>query len=162
VAQTLIKALGLDVGRKRIGVAGCDRLGMCAFGITTIQRRSWLADMTQLGKIIQEREIDTLVVGMPYNMDGSMGYQAQQVEKYGQRVAQYHGTKLEFVDERLTSFSAEEQLKEWGYDLRRHKLLIDQQAAVIILQIWLDRQRLLTETRLGITLKENRENQGLE
>lgn len=142
MSTKLIKALGLDVGRKRIGVAGCDRLGMCTFRITTIQRRSWLPDMEQLGQIIREREIDILVVGLPYNMDGTVGHQAQQVQKYAQRVAEHQRTKLEFIDERLTSFSAEEQLKEWGYNLRQHKLLIDQQAAAIILQQWLDRQRL--------------------
>jgi putative Holliday junction resolvase len=137
-----IKALGLDVGRKRIGVAGCDRMGLFAFGITTIHRQSWLKDTAQLAVLIQERDIDTLVVGMPYNMDGSKGAQAQQVEKYAQRLSQHFAISLYLVDERLTSFSAEENLKAMGYNLRTNKALIDQQSAVIILQQWLDSLRL--------------------
>ncbi|MFN3926776.1 MAG: Holliday junction resolvase RuvX [Pseudanabaenaceae cyanobacterium] len=137
----LVKALGLDIGKKRIGVAGCDRLGLLAFRITTIYRKSWLADMTALQKIIAEREIDTLVVGMPYNMDGTIGEQAYRIEKYAHRVADYLQMKLEFVDERLTSFSAESMLREMGYKLKDNKALIDQQSAVIILQQWLDQKR---------------------
>ncbi|MFN9857503.1 MAG: Holliday junction resolvase RuvX, partial [Pseudanabaena sp.] len=67
-------ALGLDVGRKRIGVAGCDRLGISVHGITTIIRKSWEDDMAELRSLILERNIDTLVIGLPYNMDGSLGY----------------------------------------------------------------------------------------
>jgi putative Holliday junction resolvase len=137
----MFKALGLDVGRKRIGVAGCDRLGLIAFGITTIYRRSWLVDMQVLAEIIRERDIDTLVVGMPYNMDGTIGQQAQQVQKYAHRVADHLQMHLEMIDERLTSFSAEEMLKEMGYNLKQNKALIDRQAAVIILQQWLDLKR---------------------
>jgi putative Holliday junction resolvase len=136
-----IKALGLDVGRKRIGVAGCDRLGLVAYGITTIYRQSWLKDTAQLGNLIRERDVDTLVVGMPYNMDGTMGEQAKQVEKYALRLSRHFGITTCFVDERLTSFSAEEQLKAMGYNLRTNKAIIDQQSAVIILQQWLDRIR---------------------
>ncbi len=139
--MALVRALGLDVGRKRIGVAGCDRLGLIAYGITTIHRQSWLKDTAQLGQLISDRAIDTLVVGMPYNMDGSVGAQAKQVEKYALRLGQHFGIAVHFVDERLTSFSAEEHLKALGYNLRTHKALIDQQSAVIILQQWLDTLR---------------------
>jgi putative Holliday junction resolvase len=136
-----IKALGLDVGRKRIGIAACDRLGLFAYGLTTIYRQSWLKDTAQLAVLIKERDIDTLVVGMPYNMDGSKGAQAKQVEKYALRLSQHFAISVYLVDERLTSFSAEENLKAMGYNLRANKALIDQQSAVIILQQWLDSLR---------------------
>jgi len=130
-------ALGLDVGRKRIGVAGCDRLGISVHGITTIIRTSWQADMAELRALILERNIDTLVMGLPYNMDGSLGYQAKQVQKFAYSAAKQLGMILEFVDERLTSFEAEEMMRSQGISTRRNKEMIDRKAAALILQQWL-------------------------
>jgi len=130
-------ALGLDVGRKRIGVAGCDRLGISVHGITTIIRTSWQADMAELRALILERNIDTLVMGMPYNMDGSLGYQAKQVQKFAYSATKQLGMILEFVDERLTSFEAEEMMRSQGISTRRNKEMIDRKAAALILQQWL-------------------------
>ena len=130
-------ALGLDVGRKRIGVAGCDRLGISVHGITTIIRKSWQADMAELRALILERNIDTLVMGLPYNMDGSLGYQAKQVQKFAYSATKQLGMILEFVDERLTSFEAEEMMRSQGISTRRNKEMIDRKAAALILQQWL-------------------------
>lgn len=130
-------ALGLDVGRKRIGVAGCDRLGISVHGITTIIRTSWQADMAELRALILERNIDTLVIGLPYNMDGSLGYQAKQVQKFAYSATKQLGMILEFVDERLTSFEAEEMMRSQGISTRRNKEMIDRKAAALILQQWL-------------------------
>jgi putative Holliday junction resolvase len=134
-------ALGLDVGRKRIGVAGCDRLGITVHGITTIVRKSWDEDMSILRALIQERDIDTLVIGLPYNMDGSLGFQAKQVQKFAHNAAKQLGMTLEFVDERLTSFEAEEMMRSQGISTRRNKEMIDRKAAAIILQQWLTIKR---------------------
>ncbi len=134
-------ALGLDVGRKRIGVAGCDRLGISVQGITTIIRKSWQEDMAELRSLIIERDIDTLVMGLPYNMDGSLGYQAKQVQKFAHSASKQLGMALEFVDERLTSFEAEEMMRSQGISTRENKAMIDRKAAAIILQQWLDLKR---------------------
>lgn len=134
-------ALGLDVGRKRIGVAGCDRLGISVQGITTIIRKSWQEDMTELRSLIIEREIDTLVIGLPYNMDGSLGYQAKQVQKFANGVTKQLGIAVEFVDERLTSYEAEEMMRSQGISTRDNKAMIDRKAAAIILQQWLATKR---------------------
>ena len=134
-------ALGLDVGRKRIGVAGCDRLGISVQGITTIIRKSWDEDMAVLRSLIQERDIDTLVIGLPYNMDGSLGFQAKQVQKFAYKATKQLGMILEFVDERLTSFEAEEMMRSQGISTRRNKEMIDRKAAAIILQQWLTIKR---------------------
>ncbi|MFM7577076.1 MAG: Holliday junction resolvase RuvX, partial [Microcystaceae cyanobacterium] len=83
-----VTALGLDVGRKRIGVAGCDRLGLLATGLTTIYRTSFQRDVEQIQEIIQTRDITSLVVGLPYQMDGQIGFQAKQVQKFSQRLSQ--------------------------------------------------------------------------
>lgn len=133
-----ISAVGLDVGRKRIGVAGCDRIGLFATGLTTIERKSFQEDIAQLQKIVKEREVQVLVVGLPYSMNGSLGFQARQVQKFAQRVGKALQLPIEYVDERLTSFQAEEMLKSENRSPSRDKSLIDRIAAAIILQQWLD------------------------
>ncbi|NJO52671.1 MAG: Holliday junction resolvase RuvX [Leptolyngbyaceae cyanobacterium RM2_2_4] len=137
----MISALGLDVGKKRIGVAGCDRTGLIATGLTTIERRSFLQDVEQLRYIIQEREVQVLVVGLPYTMDGSLGFQAKQVQKFASRLSTALQLPIEYVDERLTSFEAEQALLAENRSPSRNKALIDRKAAAIILQQWLDARR---------------------
>lgn len=142
-----VTALGLDVGRKRIGVAGCDRLGLLATGLTTIHRTSFQRDVEQIQEIIQTREITILVVGLPYQMNGQIGFQAKQVQKFSQRLSQILHLPIDYVDERLTSVEAEQQLKAQKRFSSYNKGLIDQQAAQIILQQWLDQRRVLTQTQ---------------
>ena len=136
-----ISALGLDVGSKRIGVAGCDRTGLIATGLTTIERRSFEEDIAQFRKIVKEREVEILVVGLPYSMNGNLGFQAKQVKKFAARIAKVLQLPVEYVDERLTSFQAEEMLKAENRSPSRDKSLIDRIAAAIILQQWLDERR---------------------
>jgi putative Holliday junction resolvase len=136
-----IAALGLDVGRRRIGVAGCDGLGLFATGITTIHRTNWARDMAQLAQLVAERQVNILVVGLPYNMDGSLGYQGHQVQKFAERCARHLNLDLEYVDERLTSYEAEQLMLAEGLSLRDNRSLIDRKAAAIILQQWLDQLR---------------------
>lgn len=136
-----ICALGLDVGKKRLGVAGCDGTGLIATGLTTIHRTSWAKDIQQLQDIIEEREIETLVVGLPYTLDGSIGFQAKQVQKFASKISQILQLPVEYVDERLTSVEAETQLKTQKKFSTRDKGAVDRYAAAIILQQWLDMRR---------------------
>ena len=136
-----ISALGLDMGRKRIGVAGCDRTGLIATGLTTIERKSFVDDIAQFKQLVTEREVEILVVGLPYSMDGTLGYQAKQVQKLARSYAKALNLPIEYVDERLTSFQAEELLKAENRSPSRNKNLIDRKAAAIILQQWLDERR---------------------
>ncbi|MEC4983643.1 MAG: Holliday junction resolvase RuvX [Oscillatoria sp. PMC 1068.18] len=136
-----ISALGLDVGKKRIGVAGCDGLGLIATGLTTIQRTSFHQDVAQLRQLVVEREANLLVVGLPYSLDGSIGYQAQQVQQFAQRVSVALSLPVEYVDERLTSVEAQGLIIAEGRSPSRNKALIDRKAAAIILQQWLDERR---------------------
>ncbi|MCY7335723.1 MAG: Holliday junction resolvase RuvX [Chamaesiphon sp.] len=133
-----VAALGLDVGSKRIGVAGCDGLGMMATGITTIWRSSFQNDMEQLAEIIDERQVEILVIGLPYTMDGNIGSQAKQVQKFARRVATVIELPIEYVDERLTSYAAEQMMIEAKISVCRNKATIDRIAAAVILQQWLD------------------------
>lgn len=136
-----ISALGLDIGRKRIGVAGCDRTGLIASGITTIERRNFEYDVEQIRQLVKVREAQVLVVGLPYSMSGNLGFQARQVQKFANRVAKVIQLPVEYVDERLTSFQAEQMLIAENISPSRNKGMIDRKAAALILQQWLDGRR---------------------
>jgi putative Holliday junction resolvase len=133
-----LAVLGLDIGLRRVGVAGCDGLGLLATELTTVTRTSFKDDVEVFRKIVVEREATLLVAGMPYTMDGEIGFQAKQVIKYAKRLSKALELPLEFVDERLTSVEAEEQLRESKKFSHYNKGLIDKRAAAIILQQWLD------------------------
>jgi putative holliday junction resolvase len=133
-----VAALGLDVGGKRIGVAGCDGLGLIATGITTIWRSSFQEDIAQLTQIITDRQVEILVLGLPYKMDGSIGSQAKQVQKFARRVAAVIDLPIEYVDERLTSYAAEQMMIASNISVSQNKGTIDRIAAAVILQQWLD------------------------
>ncbi len=134
-----VAVLGLDIGLRRVGVAGCDGLGLVARGLTTVTRASFTEDVAIFQQLIIDREANLLVVGIPYTMNGEIGFQAKQVMKYAKRLSKALNIPVEFVDERLTSLEAEEQLKtDKRFSPRYDKHLIDQRAAAIILQQWLD------------------------
>lgn len=141
MSQPRISALGLDVGKKRIGIAGCDGTGLIATGLTTIERQSFQQDVAAIRQIVTERQAQVLVVGLPYNMDGSVGFQAKQVQKFAYRLSQALALPVEYMDERLTSFQAEQLMQAANQAPSRHKAVIDRKAAAIILQRWLDEQR---------------------
>lgn len=122
-------------------MAGCDRTGLIATGLTTVERQSFNSDVAQLQSIIQEREVQVLVVGLPYSMNGSLGFQAKHVQKFAQRLSKALQLPVEYVDERLTSFQAEQLLQAENRSPSRHKGLIDRKAAALILQQWLDERR---------------------
>jgi putative Holliday junction resolvase len=136
-----VAALGLDVGRKRIGVAGCDGTGLVATGLTTIYRKSFPQDVEQIRLLVEERQVEVLVVGLPYTMSGEVGSQAKQVQQFANRLGRTLGLPVEYVDERLTSFQAEQMMLAEGQSPSRHRELIDRKAAALILQQWLEQRR---------------------
>jgi putative holliday junction resolvase len=138
-----ISVIALDVGSKRIGVAGCDGTGLIATGLMTIDRQSLELDLETIRQLIADRAATILVLGLPYKMDGALGAQAKRVQKFGNRLGKSLGMTVEYVDERLTSIAAEESMVAAGISLRDHKGEIDRRAAAIILQQWLDDRRRL-------------------
>ncbi|MBW4515339.1 MAG: Holliday junction resolvase RuvX [Timaviella obliquedivisa GSE-PSE-MK23-08B] len=136
-----ISALGLDVGRKRIGVAGCDGTGLIATGLTTVERQSFQQDVEALRQWVEARQVQILVIGLPYHLNGELGSQARQVQKFANRLSKALDLPVEYVDERLTSVLAEELIQAEKLSLQHHKSLIDRKAAAIILQQWLDQRR---------------------
>ncbi len=133
-----VAVLGLDIGLKRIGVSGCDGLGIVATGLTTVHRTSFKNDVELFRELVNQRDINLLVVGVPYNREGEIGFQAKQVMKYARRLGDALEIAIEFTDERFTSVEAEEQLRNSKKFSPRNKGLIDKRAATIILQQWLD------------------------
>jgi putative holliday junction resolvase len=146
-----ISALGLDVGTKRIGVAGCDGTGLIATGLMTIENKSFQQVLEQLRDLIQQRQVQVLVVGLPYSMDGSLGVQAKQVQKFAKRLTMALQLPVEYMDERLTSFQAEQLLQADNISPSRNKGLVDRKAAAIILQQWLDQRRAQKQQNLAMT-----------
>ena len=136
-----ISALGLDIGLKRVGIAGCDGTGLIATGITTLVRSSFDQDVAYLRELVRERRVQILVAGLPYSLSGELGAQARQVQKYANRIARALEIPLEYVDERLTSVEAEELMKTQGISVSQNKGAIDRKAATLILQQWLDERR---------------------
>ena len=137
----MISALGLDLGTRRIGVAGCDRTGLIATGLTTINRTTFAQDTAQLRYWVKERHVEILVVGLPYKMDGQIGNQARRTQKLARRFAIALQLPLEYMDERLTSYEAELMLQAEQISPSRNKGMIDRKAAALILQQWLDQKR---------------------
>ena len=148
----MICALGLDLGEKRIGVAGCDRLGLSASGLTTIHRRGFTQDMEQLRQIIRDRDIDQLIIGLPYTMEGKIGFQAKRVQRLAKRISEAVGLPMEFVDERLTSHEAKQLMAQHRRKGNRELGVVDRMAAALILQYWLDQKRQESTTRGRMSL----------
>ncbi len=132
-----MRLIGLDHGRRRIGVAvGDTRTGM-AFARPALQRRSLIVDIDTITAMVRDEEAELVVLGLPRNMDGSEGAQAAAARDFGERLAAI-GLAVAYVDERLTSWQAAEQLADEGRRVRRRTGELDSAAARLILQEYLD------------------------
>ncbi|MGC6491467.1 MAG: Holliday junction resolvase RuvX [Myxococcota bacterium] len=134
-------ALALDVGTKTIGVAVSDGLGMMAHPVTTLSRRSVVKDAEALEDLVKKHRATQLVVGLPLELDGSEQRSAKLARQVGEALAERSRLPVAYVDERFTSVDAERQLIAAGMSRAKRKLVIDQQAAVLILKSWLDARR---------------------
>lgn len=140
MTMELARVLGLDVGTRTIGVAVSDPLGYTAQGVTTIRRTNKDADFKALRELINLYNASLLVVGYPRNMNGTVGEQALYVEKFVEEVKVRFDLPVELVDERLSTKLANQAMMAGNLKANRRKEIIDQQAAVVILQGYLDRQ----------------------
>ena len=138
--------MGLDIGDKTIGVAVSDPLFISAQGVTTVERIGIKKDTSRLIEMIKEYDVDTVVSGHPLMLDGSDSPQTEKVREFVTRLenkARSSGLKLSFVfqDERFTTKIAENVLIEANMRREKRKTIIDRQAAVIILQSYMDANR---------------------
>ena len=134
-----MRIMALDVGSKRIGVALSDPLKITAQGLQTFQRTALEEDIKGLWKLIDEHEVSQLVVGLPKNMDGSIGFKAEEVQQFIADLTAERKIDVIWIDERLTTVSAERVPLEADVSRAKRKKVIDKMAAVVILQSYLDR-----------------------
>lgn len=138
--QTFVpRVLGLDLGSKTIGVAVSDPLSLTAQGVTTLRRGSLADDLEALQGLANLYKAYAFVVGYPRNMDGSIGPQARQSEAFAEELRK-QGWPVTLMDERLTTRIANQVLLEGGASRAKRREVIDQQAAIVILQGYLDRR----------------------
>ena len=130
--------MALDVGDRTLGVAISDETLTIAQGVTTLRRAGLSADLTALRALIEAHEIDRIVVGWPLRLDGRVGSQAMKVGRLADQLQARLGLPIERFDERLTTVAAERALLEANVRRDRRKQVIDQVAATLILQGWLD------------------------
>jgi putative Holliday junction resolvase len=137
-----MKVIGLDVGSKTIGVAVSDALGWTAQGLTTIRwnEQEIASADSALKEIIAEHDIGKAVIGLPKNMNGTIGDRGKASETYAQHVKAVHGIPVEMWDERLSTIAAERVLLEADMSRNKRKKVIDKVAAVMILQGYLDQK----------------------
>jgi putative Holliday junction resolvase len=134
-----MRALGIDVGSVRLGLALSDPLGMAAQPLEVIRRTSPQRDLEAIRAIALQHEVEVLVIGLPYNMNGSEGPAAQAARDFA-RLLEPLGLPVEFIDERASTMIAEAVLLEGDVRRDKRKHLRDKLAASIILQTWLDQR----------------------
>lgn len=133
--------LGLDVGDIRIGVALSDELGVAAHPLCTLTRKNRKVDLIAIADLVSIHKVERVIIGLPISLDGSIGTQAEKVQKFAQRLENVIDIPIEFQDERFTTAEAEDILQELNKDTREQKELIDEVSAVIILTDYLNQDR---------------------
>ena len=131
------RLLGLDYGQKRIGVALSDPGRRIASPHSVLTHRGWSKSAGDVKALAGELDAESVVLGLPYDMDGGLGDQAKEVQGFAEALRK-QGLKVDFQDERLSSFEAEESLRAAGKSAKEAKDLVDQVAAALILQDYLD------------------------
>jgi len=131
--------LAIDYGRRRMGLAISDAMGWTARPLETLERKGRGAEIARLGRIIREQDVGRIVVGHPLRMDGTRGPMAEEAERFARRIEREFGLPVELVDERLTSWAADQWVAEHPESGRgRGK---DEIAAAILLEEYLARKR---------------------
>lgn len=128
----------MDVGDKRIGMAISDSLGWTAQGIQTLERRSRQYDLEFIKKVIEEYKPECIVIGLPKNMNGTVGPQSEKVKVFAEILKEHLQPEIVFWDERLSTVSAHKIMIQGDVSRKKRKQRVDQVAAVLILQNYLD------------------------
>jgi putative Holliday junction resolvase len=134
-----MRLAALDVGDARIGLAVCDELGLTVRGVGLVRRVGGQRDLDAVARALEPYQPTKLVVGLPLNMDGTEGPQARRVRVFAERLGSHLGLPIELWDERLTTFEAEAALRDAGVPSSKRRVLVDQEAAAIILESYLAR-----------------------
>ena len=131
----------MDVGRRRIGVALGDALGIMASPLVIIYSRGSHEDITEIVNLVKKHEVERIIVGMPRSMDGSLGKEALRVQKFIEFLSKSAPVPVESWDERLSTVAAEREMTIGGATPSQKRQWLDAVAASLVLQAYLDNQR---------------------
>lgn len=146
------RILALDVGKKRIGLAVSDELGITAQGIETLQRGRIRDDLEGLKEIASRLHVETLLVGKPLHMSGAESRQSEYTDEFAARLSRHLGLPVVFWDERLTSVEAGRILTETGASLDQRKKAVDRLSAVLLLESYLGYREFAEQAQEGSSL----------
>ena len=132
------RVLALDLGKKRIGMALSDELGVTAQGLETLARTNIREDLARISQLAAEKSVSLILMGNPLHMSGREGRQAEYARDFGERLRAASGIPVEFWDERLTTVAAQRVLRESGISIEKRAKAVDRLAAVILLESYLD------------------------
>jgi putative Holliday junction resolvase len=135
------RLLGLDVGSRTIGLAVSDPLGITAQGLETIRRTNKRSDLGRLTRIIRDYQVGEIVVGYPLRLSGQAGAQAEKVAAFAEDLRHRFAIPVHLWDERLSTAEAQRVLRETDMSIRRRGQVVDQMAAVLILQSFMENRR---------------------
>ncbi len=136
------RILALDLGKRRIGLALSDELGVTAQGQETLERTNIREDLARLAQLAEEKNVCLILMGNPLHMSGREGKQAEYVREFGERLKTVTGLPIEFWDERLTTVEAQRVLRASGISIEKRAKAVDRLAAVILLGSYLDSRHL--------------------
>ena len=136
-----MRILGLDIGEKWIGVALSDPQRILAIPLTAVSRVEEKADLEAIIELVHQYEVEQIVVGLPYSLDGSLGKEAKRVQDFVTRLSQCVPIPVETWDERFSTLAAQRMITEAGVKRKKRKGRVDAMAATLILQSYLDRMR---------------------
>ena len=137
------RALGIDLGEARIGVAVSDELGMLAHPLETIHVKDVADPLGRVAQLAKEKDVSHVIIGLPKNMDGTTGVAAEKARAFADKLRGQVDCIVRLWDERLTTVAAQRYLHDAGRNVKQSRAVIDQVAAQIILQGWLDSQAML-------------------
>ena len=133
-----MRIMGLDYGDRRIGIAVSDELGWTAQGIKVVEKRRDGGEIEEIANIIAEYSVTEIIVGLPKNMNGTIGPRGEISQQFAQTLTERFGLPVRLWDERLTTVSAERTLAEAEMSWKKRKKVVDKMAAILILQNYLD------------------------
>jgi len=132
------RILALDLGKKRIGLALSDPLGLTAQGLPTLQRTNIRTDLAALDRLAQEHDVRLILLGLPLHMSGDESAQSRYTRDFAARLTERTGREVRFWDERMTSVEAGRVLRDSGISIAKRARAVDQLAAQILLESFLD------------------------
>jgi len=142
-----LRILGIDLGEKRIGISISDELGITAQGLPTINSIDEAEDLKNIKKVVDKYGVEKIILGLPKNMNGSLGKQAQKAISFAEKLKSSFQLPVELEDERLSTSKAEKFLIKADRSRKKRKKVIDKMSAIIILQSFLDRRMMNKEIK---------------